>query len=109
MIRKLLGVAAAVALPAVLAAQTPTIPNEHASDKGQAMVAEHSQGAAHRATSRRGEVAGGLAHRPGWIAIPPVGPVGPGARPTLPPTGKATPAQPPHKPASPGQSGNHRP
>lgn len=117
MIRKLLGLTAAIALPAVLAAQTPTIPNDHASDKGQAMVEQRSQGAAHRATGRRGEVAGGLAHRPGWIAVPVVGRAAPGpdgvTRPAAPPTGsppfKATPAQPPRKPASPGQSGGHRP
>lgn len=117
MIRKLLGLAAAMALPAVLAAQTPTIPNEHASDQGRAMVDAHSQGAAHRATGRRGEVASGLVHRPGWVAIPPVGRVTPQpggtSRPVAPPTGtppfRATPAQPPNKPSSPGQSGNHRP
>src|SRR5207302_1719052 len=44
------------ALPTLLAAQTPQIPNEHASDQGKAMVALHSQGAAHRATHRRGDV-----------------------------------------------------
>jgi hypothetical protein len=56
MIRKLLGFAAVCALPTVLAAQTPQIPNEHASDRGKAMVALHSQGAVHRARHRRGDV-----------------------------------------------------
>src|SRR5207237_9585655 len=56
MIRKLLGLAAAVLLPSLLAAQTPTIPNDNASDRGKAMVALHSQGAQHRATHRRGDV-----------------------------------------------------
>jgi len=43
-------------LPNLLAAQTATIPNDHASDRGKAMVALHSQGAQHRATHRRGDV-----------------------------------------------------
>ena len=117
MISKLIGLAAALALPSVLAAQTPTIPNDHASPQGQAMVTAHSKGAQHRATQRRGEVAGGLSHRPGWIATPPVGRAVPEAggvtTPAAPPTGSpphmAVPAQPPNKPASPGQSGSHRP
>ncbi len=114
MIRKLIGLATAFALPSLLAAQTPTIPNGHASPKGKDMVTAHSQGAQHRATQRRGEVAGGLSHRPGWIATPPVGRAVPGvSTPAAPPTGSAphmaVPAQPPNKPASLGQSGNHRP
>src|SRR6059058_5704965 len=56
MIRKLFGLAAVGALPTLLAAQTSQIPNEHASDQGKAMVALHSQGAAHRAKHRRGDV-----------------------------------------------------
>jgi len=113
MIRKLLGLAAAVVLPSLLAAQAPTIPNAHASPQGKAMAGAHSQAAQHRATHRRGEVAGGLAHRPDWVAVPPVGRVGGGVKPVAPPSGsppfKAVPAQPPRKPASPGQSGSHRP
>src|SRR2546427_8916321 len=53
---KLLALVATLALPAMLAAQEPQIPNAHASDQGKAMVALHSQGAAHRATHRRGDV-----------------------------------------------------
>src|SRR5881397_34538 len=114
MIRKLIGPATALALPSLLAAQTPTIPNGHASPKGQTMAGAHSQSAQHRATQRRGEVAGGLANRPGWIATPAVGRAVPGvSTPAAPPTGStphlALPAQPPLKPAIPGQSGNHRP
>src|SRR5438046_8720962 len=56
MTSKLLGLAVTLGLPTMLAAQTPQIPNEHASDRGKAMVALHSQGAAHRATHRRGDV-----------------------------------------------------
>src|SRR5437899_837991 len=56
MIRKLLGLAAAVLLPSLLAAQTPTIPNDHASAQGKDMATAHSQSAQHRATHRRGEV-----------------------------------------------------
>ncbi len=46
MTNKLLGLAVAVALPTMVAAQTPQIPNEHG----------HSQAAAHRAKHRRGDV-----------------------------------------------------
>src|SRR5207248_10710172 len=59
MIRKLFGLAVVYAVPTLLAAQTPQIPNEHASDQGKAMVALHSQGAAHRAKHRRGDVIAG--------------------------------------------------
>src|SRR2546422_7508143 len=52
MIGRILGYAVAFALPGFLAAQTPQIPNEHAS----AQAALHSQGAQHRATHRRGKV-----------------------------------------------------
>src|SRR2546428_12107666 len=59
MTSKLLGLAVTLGLPTMLAAQTPQIPNEHASDRGKAMGAVHSQGAAHRATHRRGDVGAG--------------------------------------------------
>jgi len=39
MINKLLGLAVTLALPTLVAAQTPLIPSEHASDRGKAMVA----------------------------------------------------------------------
>ena|SRR5712692_539333 len=110
MTSKLLGLAVTLALPAMLAAQTPQIPNEHASDRGKAMVALHSQGAAHRATHRRGEVVTGLPHvrnpnaaTPAVRATPAV--PGHGIVPTV-PAKRATPAVPAHKG---GQSGNHRP
>ena len=110
MMSKLLGLAAAIALPAMLAAQEPQIPNEHASDQGKAMVALHSQGAAHRATHRRGEVVpiapttrNPNAAPPAVRATPAV--PGHGVVPTI-PAKPATPAVPAHKG---GQSGNHRP
>ena len=111
MIRTVLGLVAALALPIMLAAQTPQIPNEHASDQGKAMVALHSQGAKHRSTHRRGEVvpaplAGTRnpnAATPAVRATPAV--PGHGAGPTI-PAKPATPAVPAHKG---GQSGNHRP
>ena len=53
---KLLGLAVALALPTMAAAQTPQIPDGRASDQANAMVSLHSQGAAHRATHRRGDV-----------------------------------------------------
>jgi len=130
MIRKLIRVAATLALPTLLAAQSPQIPNQNASDTAQVKVARHRQNpqvpavessdiakqmvAAHRATHRRGEVVGGgLDHRPTWIATPPAQRAQPGVSPAVPPAAHpplpAMPAQPPGKPASPGQSVNHRP
>jgi hypothetical protein len=120
MIRKLLGLAAAVVLPSLLAAQTATIPNDHASDRGKAMVALHSQGAQHRATHRRGDVVhpedvdhdrddrtrpedtNPKAALPATRATPAhgAGPAKP-ATPAVPANGR--------KPSNPGQSGNHRP
>ena len=44
MIRKLFGLAVVYAVPTLLAAQSPQIPNEHASDQGKAMVATHYEG-----------------------------------------------------------------
>ena len=110
MMSKLLALVCLVALPAVVAAQEPQIPNEHASDRGTAMVALHSQGAAHRALHRRGEVVPVLpatrnpnAATPAIRATPAV--PGHGVAPTVPAV-RATPAVPAHKG---GQSGNHRP
>jgi hypothetical protein len=109
-----------LALPTLLAAQTPTIPNDHASDQGKAMVALHSQGAAHRATHRRGEVVPVAPTDNPNAATPatratratPATPAVPGnggpATPAVPakPATPATPAVPAHKG---GQSGSHRP
>src|SRR5690348_14647506 len=111
MINKLLGLAVTLGLPTMLAAQTPQIPNEHASDQGKAMVALHSQGAAHRATHRRGDVVTpptpGVRNPNAATPAVPATPAGPGhgAGPTI-PAKPATPATPAHKG---GQSGNHRP
>src|SRR2546422_7905194 len=80
MIRKLLGVAVTLALPALLAAQVP----------------------AHRAARRQGEVVG-LDNRPSWIAQPPVGRAAPAAPPTGTVPRAALPAQPPQKPTNPGR------
>src|SRR2546426_6527380 len=109
MISKLIGLAAALALPSVLAAQTPTIPNDHASPQGQAMVTAHSKGAQHRATQRRGEVAGGLSHRPGWIATPPVGRAVPEAGGGGTPAGAPTRRPPPLRAAGPSTREPARP
>ena len=129
MIRKLLGLAAAVLLPSLLAAQTPTIPNYHASAQGKDMATAHSQSAQHRATHRRGEVVhpedvdhdrddrtrpedtdhdrddrgrNPKAAMPATRATPAhgAGPAKP-ATPAVPANGR--------KPSHPGQSGNHRP
>src|SRR5438105_15257957 len=98
MTSKLLGLAVTLGLPTMLAAQTPQIPNEHASDRGKAMVALHSQGAAHRATHRRGDVVdvprNPNAATPATRATPAV--PGHGDVPTV-PAHPATPATPAHK------------
>jgi hypothetical protein len=109
MINKLLGLTVTLVLPTLMAAQTPQIPNEHASDQGKAMVALHSQGAAHRATHRRGEVVRIAPTRNPNAATPAVRATpavpGHGLVPTV-PAKRATPAVPANKG---GQSGNHRP
>lgn len=107
---------------ATLAAQTPEIPNAHASDTAKARVA--ANGAPHRATHVRG-VAVGLDNRPVTPATPavpatratratPATPGSGGATPATPavpatPATPAVPPTPPGKPASPGQSGSHKP
>src|SRR2546421_11644080 len=112
MTSKLLGLAVTLGLPTLLAAQTPQTPNEHASDRGKAMVALHSQGAVHRAKHRRGVVLQPLvdatrnpnAATPATRATPAI--PGHGDVPTV-PAQRATPATPAHKQ---GQSNNpHRP
>jgi len=130
MIRKLFVLAGALALPAIVAAQTPQIPNEHASDTAQVKVARHRQNpqvpavessdiakqkvAEHRATRRRGEVVRSAAQPPTWIlpngpAKPAVTQPGVGVVTPAAPAMPVTPASPPGKPSSPGQSGSHRP
>ena len=111
MIGKLFSFMAVCVVPTIMAAQTPQIPNEHASDRGKAMVALHSQGAKHRATHRRGDIVPPTtpdvrnpnAATPATRATPAI--PGHGDAPTI-PAKRATPAVPAHKG---GQSGNHRP
>lgn|SRR6266480_4831750 len=112
MIRRSMLLAAALAVPALLAAQD--IPNAHASDTAKAMVAAHS------ATHFRGEAVG-LDNRPVTPATPTVpatratpatpstggGPATP-ASPAQPAT-PGIPASPSRRPTNPGKSGSHRP
>jgi len=95
MTSKLLGLAVTLALPTMLAAQTPQIPNEHA--------------AAHRATHRRGDVVAVPHTRNPNAATPAIRATpaipGHGVVPTV-PAKRATPAVPAHNG---GQSGSHRP
>src|SRR2546422_7565008 len=105
--RKLLGLAAALALPTLLAAQTPQIPNDAASQTAKDKVTLHRQNpqrgpadeasqtakdkvAEHRATQRRGEVVG-LDHPPTGGAQPPAPRAPPGGAPALPPPGRPPP------------------
>src|SRR6266704_473499 len=110
MTSKLLGLAVTLGLPTMLAAQTPQIPNEHAADRGKAMVALHSQGAAHRATHRRGDVVAVDVTRNPDAATPATRATravpGHGDVPTL-PAHRATPATPAHKQGQP--TNPHRP
>src|SRR5712692_764938 len=93
------------AVPALLAAQTPQIPNANASDTAKHKVALALQ---HRATHTRGSVVG-PDDRPVTPATPASG--GGAAAPAVPakPATPAVPASPAQKPSSPGQSGGHRP
>ena len=106
-----------LAVPALLAAQTPQIPNANASDTAKHRVALALQ---HRATHMRGSVVGpdNQTVTPATRAVPatratPATPASGGnpATPATPakPATPAVPASPSHKPSSPGQSGLHRP
>jgi DNA-directed RNA polymerase specialized sigma24 family protein len=125
-LNKTLGAALALALPLALTAQTPQIPNSHASDAAKAKVAEHRHPSAR---SYRGSVENAVPRSPN-SATPAVGatravPASPAtpATPATPAQGEspatpatpaspatpAVPALPSHKPSNPGQSNNHRP
>ncbi len=129
MLRKLMLIAATLAVPALLAAQD--IPNSHASDTAKSKVAAHRQNpqvpaqeasdtakskvAQHRASKVRGSAAG-TANRPVTPATPATpatpssgGSAGSPASPATPAI-PAVPASPSKKPSSPGsQADNHRP
>ena len=126
MMKRILGIVIALAVPALLAAQTPipanehasatarskTIPAAHASDTAKSKVA---QAMARRATRVRGEAVG-LDNRPVTPASPatratraqPDAGVGGRAVPAS-PANPATPASPSHKPADAGTGHGHRP
>ncbi len=105
------------AVPALLAAQTPQIPNSHASDTAKSKVPVALQ---HRATHMRGSVVG-LDNRPVTPAMPATPSTGAtratlatgggAATPATPaaPATPAVPASPSKKPTSPGQSVGRRP
>jgi len=105
----------ALLLPAMLTAQTPSIPNSHASDIAKAKVAAR----AHRATRVLGEAVG-LDNRPVTPATPAVratratpavpNPDGPATRavPATPAT-PAVPASASHRPDNPGAGHGRRP
>src|SRR6266699_2553996 len=120
MLRKLMLIAATLAVPALLAAQD--IPNSHASDTAKSKVAAQessdtakSKVAQHRASKVRGSAAG-TANRPVTPATPATpatpssgGSAGSPASPATPAI-PAVPASPSKKPSSPGsQADNHRP
>jgi len=126
MMKRILGIAIALAVPALLAAQTPIPANEHASETAKAKLipSEHASdmakakvaaAMARRATRVRGEAVG-LDNRPVTPAVPatratPAQPgAGEGGRaiPATPAT-PATPASPSHKPADAGTGHGRRP
>ena len=129
MIKRILGIAIALAVPAVLTAQTPIPANEHASDnaKSKLIPSEHASdmakakvaaAMARRATHVRGEAVG-LDNAP----VTPVTPAVPATRatPAQPGAGEggraipatpatpATPASPSQKPADAGTGHGRRP
>jgi hypothetical protein len=106
-----------LAVPALLAAQTPQVPNAHPSDTAKAKVAAAQE---HRATHMRGSVMGpdNRPITPATPAVPatratPATPASGGnpATPAVPakPATPAVPAAPGGKPSNPGRSGSHRP
>ena len=120
MLKRVLGIAVALAVPAFLAAQTPIPANGHASETAKAKLipSEHASGVAkqkvaaamaRRATHVRGEAVG-LDNRPVTPATRPT-PAQPGAGPggrAIPATA-ATPASPSRKPSDPGAGHSRRP
>jgi hypothetical protein len=114
MMKRILGIAATLVVPAVLAGQAPTIPNEHASDTAKSKVAAAM---ARRATHVRGHAVG-LDNRPvtpatratrATRAVPSSGggaatPATPAVRAT-----PAVPASPSQRPDNPGAGHGRRP
>jgi hypothetical protein len=131
MIKRILGIAAALFVPTMLAAQVPSPANEHASEtaKSKLIPSEHASetakakvaaAMAQRATRVRGEAVG-LDNRPVTPATPatratravpavpnPDGGPATRATPAVPAT-PATPASPSQKPANAGTGNGHRP
>jgi len=126
MMKRILGIAVALAMPAMLAAQTPSPANGHASETARSKTipaaqasdtakSKVAQAMAQRATHVRGEAVG-LDNRPVTPAAPatratPAQPgAGEGGRaiPATPAT-PATPASPSHKPADAGTGHGRRP
>ena len=112
--KRIIVLTAALFLPTMLAAQTPTIPNEHASEIAKTKVAA---AAARRATRVRGQAVG-LDNRPVTPATPatratPATPApdgGPATRATpATPATPAVPASPSQRPANPGAGHGRRP
>ena len=117
MMKRILGIAAALVVPAALAGQAPTIPNEHASDTAKSKVAAAM---ARRATHVRGHAVG-LDNRPVTPATPAtratrairaVPSSGGGAATPATPAVRATPAvpaSPSQRPDNPGAGHGRRP
>ncbi|HEV8303524.1 MAG TPA: hypothetical protein VGQ25_01070 [Gemmatimonadales bacterium] len=126
MVKRILGMAAALVVPALLAAQTPIPANEHASETAKSKTIPAAQASdtakskvgqamAQRATHVRGQAVG-LDNRPVTPASPATRatPAQPGAGPdgrAVPadPATPATPASPSHKPADAGTGHGRRP
>jgi hypothetical protein len=119
MMKRILGIAVALAVPALLAAQTPIPANEHASETARAKLipSEHASetakqkvaaAMARRATRVRGEAVTPAV--PATRATPAQPGAGEGGR-ALPATRAtpATPASPSHKPAHAGTGHGRRP
>jgi hypothetical protein len=119
MLKRILGIAAALAVPTLLAAQTPIPANDHAAVTGSKTIpaaqasdtarSKVAQAMARRATRVRGQAVG-LDNRPVTPAMRPTiaqPGAGPGGR-AIPATA-ATPASPSRKPSDPGAGHSGRP
>lgn len=120
MLKRILGMVALLAVPTLLAAQTPIPANDHASPTAKSKMipaaqasdtakSKVAQAMAKRATHVRGQAVG-LDNRPVTPALPPT-PAQPGAGPggRAVPASAATPASPSRKPSDPGAGHSRRP
>lgn len=106
MMKRLLGIAVALAVPALLAAQTPIPASEHASETAKAKLIP-SEHASDRAKERVGAAMARRATHVRGEAVTPAIPATPATRAT--PAPRVTPASPSNRPADAGTGHGRRP